>query len=772
MADYDYDLIVVGSGYAASTYLFTADLSWCKKIMVIGGADAWKSTVRGDGIVNHARYIYERDNPGADRPSEPATRASLKDENETILKKAIQWLKKQGIEVNGVTDARNADQLPVPGNVKKIERNNIVINEAIATPTTVLVNGKQQPVFSKATGDAATRYTITYDQWNEFPGDNWENVEVNGADLTKTAMKIVYCGGAGPHADFYNRNGTLNASTYIDLDTYMRGPAHTDTGKKVAVIGPNAGIDAAIKAMANPDNFYWLISGPQNSKPAWLSTKHYTVPGIDDADVIRDSERRIVNYPRADRFTIAYNNQAAEQKYTITFKNPVTVPGVAEQQTTLKVDYIVYATGQDPNKSEKATGANAQITTRIGPANVLQPILDKEKLTPIYDTNKRFGHGFATALGLQDSARTNFTGLEVLGASAVALANYRGGGSVKQAFFSNFGEATRSLDRSIQKGQVLEDALSAVKDTTWADRSTGTRLYDYFDDLGSIPSVGDSMNAVLKKLYQQSLTAADQLGTIKSQIEAITGFDIIAASTDRPEITKKAHSFMEAIQSYQKKVVAYKNALQALEKKQDDQTLQTARDSAYAAVETEYTTVFKPASDAFGTVEDTANQAAKAYVELLDKEDQAALKKQGFESRNFAYTVNDKVWTLNMRASPARLKPLYFSTYIIDLFLQTIPATQRWLTNLLAIYQVPAGQVGGVLNFNSMDRTQLAVLLAVQYPSIAVSDWPEITQLILEGRRVSPWGYNAEQVAAIEAWLKGINDGTKAVGEFPELNTA
>ena len=275
------------------------------------------------------------------------------------------------------------------------------------------------------------------------------------------------------------------------------------------------------------------------------------------------------------------------------------------------------------------------------------------------------------------------------------------------------------------------------------------------------------MSAILPRLYQQSLTAADQLGTIKSQIEAVTGFDIIAASTDRPEILEKTSTFMQQIEAFKRAMIALNKATLDLGKKPTDKKLQEAQETALEIARQErrkyWALHFR-----FGYLENTNNAAAATFVELLSPGEKRSLEDEGFASGQFARTVNQKRATLlGATINPQNDRTTGYQEPV----LAAIPPLQKWLTNLLAIYQSPVGaNIDGILNYNSMDRTQLAVLLAVKYPSIAVTDWPEITNLILAGRRVSPWGYTQAQVDKINEWLKGVNDGTKAVGEFPELN--
>lgn len=747
-----YDLVVVGRGYSASTYLFTADLRWCKKILVIAGPDAWDKTVRGDGVVNHADYIYARDKPDSDvQPPAPSTRTALKDENAAILKQATDWLIADGVTMS-------AD--PTAGSVTKIEKKTYLLDAAITRYATPHEN--TNPVFTAAKDSAIDLYDVSFDKWTALPGNDWSNVGDGGTDMVK-AMKVVYCGGAGPHA---NRYSDATGAGYMDLDTFMRRTDLTEN-KKVAVIGGNAGIDAAVKALDDKLQLYWLISGPQNSKPAWLSSKHYKTEDLEGQALIDAANARIANYPKADRFTLAGNGGGVEP-YKFTFKSDITLNDNTEIGSTLVVDYVAYAVGQDPGATDTEAGQAAyQVKARIGPAAVLKPILDGEKLKPIYDINQRFGHSFETALGLRDKARSKFTGLEVVGAAAVAIANARGGSYVEQCFFETYGSSTRGLDSSIQSGVNLTNALSAIQNTTWNDRSVGTRAFDHFHDRGAVPSVADSMNAILLKLYQQSLTAADQLGTVKNQIEAINGFDIVAAASDRDEQIDFAHELLRKTEAFKQAILALQEAQAALDKKPNDQKLKEAIKTALATVRSARGAYWN-AQETLGSIEPSANDKAEAYVKLLSEEEQEELREEGFDATKFAATVNAKIWNLVWASLEGdSFRSLVFQKGVLD----AVPDQQRWLTNLLAIYQRPdATDVKSAVNFNSADRSQLATLLAVEYPSIKVTYWPSISLQIFENRKVSPWGYSKKQVEAIDAWLKGVNNGTKAVDEFPDLS--
>ncbi|PKR57279.1 hypothetical protein [Thalassospira lohafexi] len=751
-----YDLVIVGRGYSASTYLFTADLSWCQKILIIAGPDAWEHVVRGDGIVNHANYIYARDNPSArinPAPEAPeGNKTTLKDENAAIIAKAVAWLQAKNITVTqdaGITTAIGKKDYLSTADINRgqpVKRGKLDIY-----PFAIKANSAQ-PI-----------YEVTYNKWGNLPANEEWDVG-NITQSTAKALKVVYCGGAGPHIDRYNE-GKFNKATFMDLDSFMRSDIvpTQDGNNKIALLGPNAGVDAAVKAISKGFELYWLISGPQDSNPAWLSTKHYTTTRDDQnpktgQDAIDDANDCIVNYPKSDRPSFvgtAVPNDANAPKnapYTISFgQNEVFKRSDEDTKfTSIEVGCVVYATGQAPDKDEKS-GPN-DIVSRIGPAKVLEPILTNEKLTPIYDTNQRFGNWYETALGLKDKDHSPYTGLEVFGAAAFALS---GGSNVKQAFFENAGFYNNALDTSIQPEQNIGNCLKAIQNSSWNDSAHASRLYDYLNTQDSIPAVNTSMTAILPRLYLQTLLAADQLGVVKNQIEAATGFGLIAASTDTHAWIVKASALQQASQQI-------KNAIDGLPKPATANDLGPLKE----AVE-QYTT----AQDDFDEVDNSVNDAAAEYIARLPKDERETLQKEGFRTDRFAFEINRAVQRLSfevrwLSGSDER----YLNQRYQQDVLKKIPPVQRQLTNLQAIFQASVtGNIQSAINFNSMDRTQLAVLLAAKYPAILAPDWRPITAQILEGRRFSPWGYTPEQVTKIETWLGNVNQGTKSVNEFPDL---
>jgi len=747
-----YDLVVVGRGYSASTYLFTADLSWCKKILIIAGPDAWEHIVRGDGVVNHANYIYARDNPAqkiiAKAEVEKDNKKKLKDENAAILQKSIDWLTDQGTTVKDI-----------PGITKSITKMPaILVRKDIARPTKSA---------SLKIGDAANVYSITFDDWKKPLGDQDFDAG-NITTQTVQTLKVVYCGGAGPQADFYNydrktKKLQFDTKTFMDLDSFMRSDPdevkpETEGESAIALLGPNAGVDAAVVALNRKFKLYWLISGPQDSNPAWLSTKHYIVGDKTGQEAIDEANKSIVNYPKNNRPSFKFEHDL----YQITFPHKESKieaevwrrEDESQKFKSFDAQYVIYATGQEPNAKEVFTSNDNEYPWRIGPAKVLGPILENEKLTPIYDVNHRFGNWYECALGLKDSDQSAYTGLEVLGASALALANFDSGSKVKQAYFSHTGTYTRALDGTLQPSTKINDALKAILNSGWNENANTTRLYDHFDKLDEIPKVATAMGAIMPKLYSQTLIAADQLGVIKSQIEAITGFDLVAASSNTDGWAVKAANLRSAIQDVKIQILALpKNA-----KPTDLSKLKAAVSNYLTAIKKH------------GLVFDIAN-VAEAFIALLPPKEQATITQEGVTAETFAHNLNVKIYELVIAVGDLRKTDEdYLNLDKQKRVINAIGPTQKWLTNLEAIFQVPTiTDIQSTINFNGADRTQLAVLLAAAYPSIPVTNWRAITEQILEGRKVSPWGYTPDQVTKIETWLSNVNKGEKSVNEFPDL---
>lgn len=558
-----YDLVFVGRGYSVSTYLLMADLSWCKKICIISGPDAWSKTLRGEaGIINHALHVYGRTAERRSPVSEPSTRKDLVDSNNELIKEAVAKLQKKGITVD-----------IFPGLVTRIEGKKVPVDEE-AEGKTWGPQG-QDPVFkikeAKATDDTITVYQLAYDEWSNLPENTWHDVEVEAPGSIITALKVVYGGGSGPHkipgyltellGDKYDADKKTITLTetpsaeggVLGLDAFMRlsasekaaGRRNFGKGKRLALIGPNAGLDAAIEAVDRGFELIYLFGHPM-LKPFWLRTKHYGFEDRDIKDAIKYVDGTIVRYERK-KFDKKYDAQSegliirqnqVGGKYNITMREYI-VPKKSDdtnEQTIEDLDFIVYSVGQSPDFTEIIQSSNRSMTSRIGPVEVLDPIL-KDKLLPIYDVNQRFGESYETALALKTPGTTKYMGLEVIGAAAFALAR----GHARQAYLENIlddkafdaktKKAAGELDEALQSTLNVNEAeaglkkLYELKEKNHLYKSYIENLHGYLSENKNIPSVRDTMMALVAKIHHKGVVVMpEQLGGIRSQIEELTGF--------------------------------------------------------------------------------------------------------------------------------------------------------------------------------------------------------------------------------------------------------
>jgi len=728
-----YDLVVVGRGYSASTYLFTADLSWCNKILIIAGPDAWEHIVRGDGIVNHANYIYARDNPDAQINPQPipAPRSELRDENAAIYAKSVSWLKKQKITVD-----------EVPGVTKEIDKQTCILGSPITRPE------HGTAVFQINQGDAVSVYSIEYDVWNKLPNDDWTDVQLT-QNKTAKALKVVYCGGAGPHRDDYGKDKNFDLKTFLDLDGFMRDQSilPNDNSNKLIVIGPNAGLDAAVEALKRGFDLYWLIAGVEGTDPAWLSTKHYSITNTPDGSIIPTANACVVNY---DYRKASLSRNQTGNGYEMSFEEAVFRRKNPHHRThTINADYVVYATGQTPY-GEEVFGQNKN-PWRIGPAKVLKPILAKEQLTPIYDINQRFGQWYETALGLKDERQSKYSGLEVLGAAALSLANDRINTNTKQAYLENAYSTSPRFRLALQNGMPLNTALQELQKDAWANNTMSQSLAAYLSQQRDIPTVGQSMASILPKLYQQTLVAADQLGVIKSQIESVTGFGIIAASTDSEMWITHASNLRRSTQELKRQIKILVT------------DYQSADLSPLKAAISDY----EETNLQFDSVNQYANDAAKQYVTLLSYKDKLSLQAEGFSPNGLAHRVNQSIYRLASAVYILCLSDHNCRNIRCLIEVSTeISTVQKWLTNLEVVFQtLTTANIQTGIALNRSDETQLAALMAARYPSIPATQWPGIAAKIISGREIYPWGYDPSQQDEINNWLSGLNKGN--ISPFP-----
>lgn len=684
MADFDYDIVFVGRGYSIATYLYMADLQWAKKICIIGGVDAWQNVVRGDaGIVNHAVYMYGRSLE--DRRSQspnPTERQVLVSDNEKIIADWKQRLIKAGKQVDDI-----------PALVTKIDTKTITLTEPLER-----CSADGTVVFKEDIGASITVNELEYVQFNRPISVGYPPEKL---PTPVTALKIVYGGGAGPHTvpDFlqellikeglYSKENndicitvpfldTSLESGILDLDSFMRLCGNLekngDKGKTVALMGPNAGIDAAIAALQYGFTLNYLLR--TNDKPFWLATKHYEIDeSIKGDQAIKAVEDCIIKYKSPGRGGLTIDQD--KESYTITYTEP------NDSGKNINVDFIVYATGQDPKAREilrypmgnEKNEKFGERVTRIGTARVLLPILDKVKLKAINDVNQRFGSRESTALGLQLDGTDKYLGLEVIGAAAFALAKANDG-----------------------------------------NRHSPTPLYVEKTD----PPIDKQMLNLVKQLNQAPQVTADQLGVIRSQIEGITGFDIRGNADDGNGLSRDALNFLQD-------AVFFENPDKA-----------PYSPGALLPI-LRLSTIFLKIS-----ISDFQGIYQNKIKELVGEEESGRFGQccdQVIENMLYIETITHKNNESNFDIKSLRA---------------FLPAARANVTDLLGFMEIIVGEK--TVDFNGMDQTGIAVLLAGRYPRLDPGNWPMVESLIIGGRRISPYGYDLEHTQALQRWLQIFND--------------
>lgn len=671
MADFDYDVVLVGRGYSIATYLYMADLGWAKSICIIGGPDAWEAIVRGDaGIVNHAKYLYGRS--AAERkpePQQPTTREALVNDNKHIIEEWVRLYQEVAKEVSDLRVEYLDAALVVEMNTAKI-----VLAEGQAR-----YSSDGTLLWSAEKGDSIDIISIFYGLLN----DQKTIKEIK-------ALKVVYGGGAGPHTVELSeslKKTLINLKRYdqakkqivvpglgvygkpgyriMDLDSfmrycgYLRNSKASGKGNSVAVVGANAGIDAVIEALGLEFDLKYLLK--YGGKITWLSTEHYEIKYTNGAkksgkEAIKLVEMSIVNHIDREWEIVGEFGPKVRIKYKI-LADPKDKNSKVDEKN-IDVDFLVYALGQDPGATEIMATKDGQGVTRIGPAKVMQPILNKTALEPIYDKNQRFGYDSqGVVLGLQLPGTTKYTGLEVIGASAVALA----------------------------KGQAKE-----------------------------------KMGELCRRLNQAPLAAADQLGVIRSQVEGITGFDMRGTVKTGNGLSYDAEEFLQSAGFLEL----------SLGKDKEKQKLVPAW--------------FK--SDKVFWIQSAA-ELVQLSVEGFQGDYRKIIQKLvGSDmDKRFAACCN------NVLDGMKKILALSDEVAINN----TLPAIRPNVADLLGFMEIIVGEA--TVDFNGMDQTGLAVLFAGRYPRIDPYNWPMLEQLIIGGRRISPYGYGSAQTQDIQGFLEFLN---------------
>lgn len=731
MALPDYDIVFVGGGYSVATYLLMAELRPFTRIAVIGGTDAWARIIRGDGVLNHRAYLYAQRDRTPVKPQEMPDREDLADDNGTIIDTTLRDLAR---DRNRIVDN-------IFGMVTRIERTTYTLqaNETIRYQ----LEGAQ--VFARGPGETIPVYTLTYKAATHGHSDP----RYDAPDVTCTALKVVYGGGAGPHMpppagdvppgarDAILTNVDPNDprptrlryppnSRLLDLDSFMRIRTTLPPDTRVAVVGPNAGIDAAIGALDAGLDLTWMIRGGWGTRPAWLPTRHYRIEGQAGRQAIERAEACALNYNRVT--AAAWTGDAFDSAVRLTLNDPKRLDdGTAPPNDTFEVDYYVFALGQDPSLEEVVGDS----LIRVGAAKVLDPVIAADRrLQPIYDRNQRFGRWFETAFGLRDSFGSRFTGLEVIGAAAFGLASRAGGQAVRQAYLSQpAGLVTQAsaLDRDLQPVRAGDEhdrtvslRLNRLKTFGAGSAAETVRLLDYFTDQGTIPSVMAAMLNLPARLNQRTVNAGDQLGTIRSQIEGITDFYLIATMAEGQRLAQLCHAFLPASQ----------DALKAISQAAQDADAKVDAMRRSALSLRRYLRLADFVPDYADILEDLEGQPARTQYNDLT-----------------TTLLPENLYTLIGHAMQYPNTPQDRGPQIVAL----VPVSQRLVTNLLAWLQPYNAQES--VDFNGMDRTQLTVYLAAAYPEIYPQDWDGIVTKIIIGRAHKPDGYSRADMADIKQQL-------------------
>lgn len=777
----DFDLLFIGRGYSISTYMLMAanDIlqlqkksiaesksrsphysgDWVyKSIGIIGGQDSWSSLIRGDGTVNHALSVY----------------SAFAEDRTGSLEKAVTDAKGLGntnqaaidIAKNILTSAAPLHDVDNTIEVSDIE--GLVIN---------IIKPSDKP------------YQVTYLSQNDSSSD----VIMKSV----TANKIIYGPGSGPHQSSYRAATTARGKiafsnpACMDLDGFMRltdkkpgDDGYIDfKGKKVAVVGHNAGLDAIVRGLDRVADMTVLISfdkikpdSKKPTKPFWLSTNHYKTEGIKSEDIQQIVASRTKYYDKTNgRFTVSELDSGSEEKIQISLpkdkKNDNSFyqwDDSSESYTSLKaedgavldslkVDYFVYATGQDPTaievldkigeyrmvispdskgefdlpsgekvsldqfaSSTDGSVAKTYQLIRTGASVPIQSLLPH--LRPYYDINQRFSTEKSEIIvGLMDCDRNlgPWQGLEIIGAAVLAL----------------------SREKSLPS-----DATAKI-------------------------------SGLIKKLCKKGkLVAADQLGVIRAQIESITGFDLLTQIVMNLLPIDTFQHLENKISAKQKITNGFLTDFAKNEKKSVKDILLENPKMTIPQI-TEYLKEFgdlatfwqdiaislSPGNVSENYSETCSNFFNVAY-ETLPKADQEELDKQVMISQEFRLskvTYANPVDIINIIFRILNNKTSLYH------FIRLISIILRCLTNMQAmLIHARISKENGSLDFdfNGADKNQIATLLAFKFPAIPLGTDPDyyglVEKVIIDHQEYTyakrpdaAWGYSEDEQKKIWAWL-------------------
>lgn len=744
-----YDLVLIGKGYSIATYLLMADLSWAQRIAVLGGPDAWSKQLRGDGIVNHARFLVDpRFRERVRVNQETIDRATFLETNEAVFTAA-----RDGLAANhppAWTDAttRAVDPPAVefgdrgldgsgPFLVTAVTARMDTVAAAILRGQSIAAGGTVVPALNLPRNAELCVYDIDYKPYGDSGPDDLAN------PLRITAMRVVYGGGAGPHAvpDWarplvgFSRNPP--SVTYapdgavMDLDSFMRrfgkvGDEKELDGMTVAVVGGNAGVDAAVAALQQGASLHWLIRGVAGTKPFWLETKHYRGKDASpfaalklaaNESVINFQEGRRSNQLRVsaarDGVTIDLTQtlapvrvRAGARAKAIRALEPEIFEPLPRSRQTFDAHIIVYAVGQDAGLTERI----GNHVSRIGPGKVLAGEITAS-LVALFDRNERFGAPTGTLLGLttrmawdgklfigsRTQAADKLTRIERPGYRVYPTDRYRG--------LEVIGAAVGSLSREAMVVEEIDQLLAAA--------------------------LRRGLSNLAEAMCQKALVAPDQLGVLRSAIEASTGADFrnqvetmagfLAAEANFAEAAALVLEDTDDAEEQKRRTTAFQQTAALLQ-----QALLPAAREAYAEMYRER----------HGDLKRALRDRAPRDVEWF-------LHEMAMAEYWMGYAI---FWTSWFLAGGTSYDNVQSAAEIPGRSLAAITPAIAWL------------QQHSPADYNGMDQTALAVLIATSYPHILPDAWEQITGKIIQQRsNASAWGYDQDQLQRISNWLAKVD---------------
>lgn len=365
-----YDTVYVGKGYSTAVSLasrangYTSDPrnsspNLFSGIAIIGDKSGWHKDQRGDISTNHPRQL-------ADIPSESLGGF------ETEYLHSSELVAQEQKAINYAVDNGVSEEL---GHVQSVRE--IPEGEAHAGAYELIYAG-----IPSSNGDAPTGQTRVI------------------------AKKVILNTGVGPHAkpedrgihiDDAVKRAERGGKKIFDLDEFQRKFASDPTalkGKKVAIHGPNAGIDAVKTVKAGGADLVWLVG---SNKPVLLADNNYP-------EVEAEADKTQV----VDRKSLKISLQEGSNKLRLDFKSK-DKPNHADE-----VDYYVIALGQDIHKKGAVGDLLANVRTPTGS----ETNKTSSNLEPLYDVNLDFGEEpYEAVLGIQTKGGGKTQGVSVEGAA-------------------------------------------------------------------------------------------------------------------------------------------------------------------------------------------------------------------------------------------------------------------------------------------------------------------------------------------------------------------